>query len=413
MNANPSNTDRDPAYGWVVVTGAALCMGLGNGALLTISVYLKPLVAEFGWDRGAISLAYMLGCSGIGVGGIAMGWLSDRLPTRWLILMAALTLVGVLYGLAHMSTLWEFYLLYTILGLVPVAACFSPLIALTGKWFTHRKGLALGITTAGQSLGYAVVPFLARHLITLQGWRDAYLTLAFLCGGLLFVAALLLREPSTSEAAKSPNTQHNKHGAGFLPARQTVAWLSTAAIFSMALIGTARLHMVPLIQDNGHAPQIAASVLSVLMVASLLGRLGFGRLADSIGGLRSVLLAAVGQTLVIYLFMFSSSIILFYLLGALFGVAYGAMMTCYMICLREMVPLRNLGTSVGILGLLGWVGIGLGGWQGGLLFDASGGYALPFAMALLAGVVNVGILLAFRWRLQRHASGLTPQTQSA
>ena len=128
-----------------------------------------------------------------------------------------------------------------------------------------------------------------------------------------------------------------------------------------------------------------------------------------LGGLRTVLLAALGQTLVVFWFAQVHTLPPFYLLGAVFGVAYGGVMTGYMICIRELVPLHRRGMSVGILSLLGWVGIGLGGWQGGALFDLSGSYTLPFLVATLAGGVNLAILGALFLRLNRGVARLATE----
>ncbi len=395
---------QDPSYGWVVVAGAAICMAFGNGSLLTISVFLKPLTAEFGWQRGEISFAYLVGTMALGFGGIAMGWLADRLPVRRLVLVGAGAVGLSFLLLGRMETLWQLYLLYGLLGGVGGAICFSPLIALTGKWFVRRKGLALGITTAGQSLGYAIVPFLARYLISTQGWRDSYTLLAVLCAGVVAGLALLLKDPPQLAQERHGGPAQSPHPEGAespLPFAVTVAWLSAAALFSMTLIGTATVHMVALTQDIGIEPQLAASVLSVVMMSCIAGRIGFGRLADHIGGLKAVLIAALGQTVVVYGFMLVHELVPLYLLGAFFGVSYGGVMTCYMICLREMVPMRHLGTSVGIISLLGWAGIGLGGWQGGYLFDLSGDYSASFAVALSAGIVNIIVLGVLWLRLHR------------
>jgi MFS family permease len=406
---------QDPPYGWVVVMAAAVCMAFGNGSLLTLSVFLKPLVAEFGWLRGEVSFAYLVGTMALGAGGIAMGWLADRYPVRWLVLAGAAA-IGIAFGLlAHLTALWQLHLLYALLGGVAGAACFAPLIAITGNWFERRKGLALGITTAGQSLGYAIVPFLARELITTQGWRATYTALAVLCAAVVGAMALLLRDPPGLAAARRAAAAPSGAAAAAatpaapLPSGITVAWLSAAALFSMTLIGMATVHVVALAQDAGIAAQLAASVLSVMMVGGILGRVGMGRLADRLGGLRTALLAALAETLLVFGFVYVHTLAPLLVLGGAFGMAYGGVMTCYMVSIRELVPLERRGTSVGILAMLGWVGIGLGGWQGGALFDLSGAYTLPFAVAAAAGVVNVALLGALWLRLGRAAAPLAPR----
>ncbi len=216
--------------------------------------------------------------------------------------------------------------------------------------------------------------------------------------------ALLLRDPpgfGDRRRAAATAVPGTAAGPVPMPFGHSVAWLGAAALFSMTLIGAGTVHVVALVQDLGLPPQSAAGVLTLVMLGAMVGRIALGRLADRLGGPRTVLVAALGQTLTVYWFVELHTLPALYVLGACFGLFQGAVMTCYMVCIRELVPLHRQGTAVGIVALFGWIGIGFGGWQGGALFDLSGDYRLSYLVAALAGAVNVAILAALWLRLSR------------
>ena len=166
------------------------------------------------------------------------------------------------------------------------------------------------------------------------------------------------------------------------------------------------MHLVPLAMDTGLDPETATSLLVVLMASGIVGRLFFGALADHIGGLKSYFLASVGQTLMVFWFTQTTSLVPLYGLSILFGFAFSGVMTCLLICAREAAPIRIAGFAVAIVGATGWIGMGLGGYQGGFFFDLTGDYVVSYANAALAGVINIAIVSALMWYRQQLVSRL-------
>jgi predicted MFS family arabinose efflux permease len=166
------------------------------------------------------------------------------------------------------------------------------------------------------------------------------------------------------------------------------------------------VHLVPLGIDLGCSPQTAAGLLLSLMIAGVFGRVFFGWLADRIGGLRSYFLASLAQTLVVFWFTQTASVTLLYQLSVLFGFGFAGVMTCLLICAREAAPLRISGTAMAIVSTTAWIGMGIGSYQGGYFYDASGSYVLSYANAAVAGMLNLAVVLALIWFRQRHAARL-------
>lgn len=224
---------RESRYGWLMVALTPLFIGLANGSMSSMAVFLEPLSSDLGWLRGQTSFGYLAGAVSVGLGGMAMGYLADRLPLRSVAIGGAASLGTALLLLSHTHSQAEFYLYYMLLGGLGASAFHAPLLANVGNWFERNKGLAIGITTSGIALGQASVIYGSRFLISLLGWRGAYVALGGAAWALLLPLALLMRKPVGAEAAaRGPATQRASSAAEppIAPAL-AVGWVSMAVIF--------------------------------------------------------------------------------------------------------------------------------------------------------------------------------------
>jgi len=391
----------DSAHAWFLVVVASLLMGTGAGALISISTFLKPISADFGWLRGETSFAYMAGAIAMGFGGVVMGYLSDRYSTRPVVVTGILFLGGALLLLATQSSLWQFYLYYCILGGLGAAALDAPLLANVGSWFHRNMGLALGLASAGRALGQGLVPFTGGLLISAYGWRGAYLVLGVVCILGLLPLSLIIRNPAgwaeAKEASRRASAVELQSTYPVSP-KLIVAWLGSAAVFCCTCMGTAMVHAVAIAQDAGIAANDAAAVILLIYVSGFFGRIAFGKLADHIGGIRSYWLASFGQTVLIYWFTQMHHLIGFYVLAVVFGFFMAGVMTGLIVCVRELTPVHMRGMSTGVVFLTAWIGMGLGGYQAGYFFDLSGAYLISYGNAVAMGTINliiVGTLYVF------------------
>jgi len=394
-------------YAWLLVIVASVLMGMGAGALISISTFLKPISADFGWLRGETSFAYMAGAIAMGLGGIAMGYLSDRYSTRPVVVVGIFCLGGALLLLATQSALWQFYLYYGLLGGFGSSALDAPLLSNVGNWFNRNKGLALGLALAGRALGQGLVPFSAGLLIASYGWRDAYAILGIICvAGMLPLAFIVRNPPGLAEAKEVSRraTAAEQQAAYPVPPKLAVAWLSGAGLFCCVCMGTAMVHAVAIAEDAGIGAREAAGVILLIYVSGFLGRIAFGKLSDHIGGIRSYLMASFGQAVLIYWFTQMQSLAGFYAHAVVFGFFMSGVMTGLIVCVRELTPVHLRGTSIGIVFLVAWIGMGLGGYQAGLLFDWSGAYRIPYAAAAAMGIVNVVIVGALYFYVRQRTA---------
>lgn len=381
----------DPRTAWLMVAACAAIVALAFGAIVNMAVFLTPLGIEFGWSRAELSLAYSIAGIATGMGGIVMGHFADRVPIRRLVLGGAAVLVVAFLWLARLRSLAELYAVHALLGAVGIGALMAPLNSVAGQWMARNPGLAIGVVSAGGALGQGLMPFLARHLVLVQGWRQAYETL-----GLLYLVVLV---PLALAIRNAPRADAGAAGAGALARRAggpsaawRLGWLCTAVLFCCLCMATPIVHVAALGADRGLGGRESAGLLAVMMVFGMAGRLGFGRLADRAGNLQAYIVASAGQTALAFLFPMMESRAALYTLSALFGLVFSGAMTSFILCAREYAPAGRSGLAIGLVMSFGWFGMALGGWQGGLFYDLCGSYAVSFANASLGGVANLLVL---------------------
>jgi MFS family permease len=378
---------------------------LAFGVLGSVSVFLKPLATEFGWSRSETALGYTTVAFSSALFGVIWGYVSDRAGGRWLGLLGAVSMCALLYLMSQQTSLWHFYTLYFLFGALCNGAVSAPLFASVGFWFKRQPGFALGVTAAGGAAGQGVVPFLASHAITNYGWQTAYqlMALAYLVIALPF--AFLIREAPDRVFGRA--NQPTQLRSVSLSEREVIVWISVAVIFCCNCMAIPIVHLVPLLTDQGKDPNVAASALLVLMLCGVAGRVMGGKLGDLIGALPAYMIMSLGQTVFVFGFPHLSGLPGIYLLAAAFGFTYSGVMSAILVCTRMMVGPGIAARAMGITSFFGWIGMGLGGFFGGYLFDTTGDYLSAFAFASVMGIINLAVLTAFYFRIKGSAPPAT------
>lgn len=383
----------------LAVVGGTVGMALGFGCLALTSVFMQPLEAAFGWSRAEVSLGYGVASVGMALGGLVWGRLSDRLDIRVLLAIGGAGMVVSLLAMGAMQSLWHFYAANLVLGALGFAVLYAPLISAPGEWFAHRRGLAVGIVTAGGAAGQGVLPYLATLMIRDLGWRSAFLAL----GAIVLVALALTFPPMRRPAGAIAG------GAAVAPARQSagertaLALLAFAAFMCCTCMGVPLVHLASFVGGVCGSPELGATSLLVAMLAATVGRVCFGLIADRIGYLPSYALASAVQTGCVLVYPLLGDSLSLLALSAVFGFGFAGNMTCLILCVRETVAATRFGVALGLVMLVAWAGMGVGAYAGGLLFDAFASYALSFVLAGAAGGLNLAALLALA-RLRRRTA---------
>jgi MFS family permease len=390
-----------PLYRWVIVLASAVILALSMGLLINgMTVFFVPLEKAFGWQRGDIALINSAGLIGCAVGGVLMGRLADNFSTQRICIFGAIVLGVCVLVSAYADQLWQFYALYFIAGAFGGAAFFAPLVALVGNWFTAGAGLAIGIVSGGQALGQGGIPLVAALLIAELEWDGALTALGVAILAIAVPLTFLLRDPPA--LAVNVAAPPDEPLAGRLPHNVVVVTMSIAVIGCCTLMAVPLMHLVRLPQGKGIAAADAGGVMLAMLTAGFFGRVFFGRLADMIGAVPAYITASVLQTVLVFGFTQFQSLNAFYFYAVLYGFGYSGVMTGILTSVRALTrPSRRAGAT-GIVVAFGFVGHGIGGWQGGMLFDLTGDYMASYAVAAAAGIFNLLVMTTLLMRIRRH-----------
>lgn len=383
-----------------MVAAATLGMGAGFGGMTTVSSLIAPLEAEFGALRAEVSLAYTLITLGTALGGLVVGRLTDRFPSRPIV-MAGAAIVGLaLILVAAQTRLEAIQAIYLTAGFLGFSCLYGPLLTTTALWFPERGGLALGLVTMGGALGQGLVPPLFEALAAGFGWRGGLVALGLLYLGGIAPAMWFVTKPPVTVLAAAGTAGRGWPLAPFLP----VALLAGAATLCCVVMGTPLVHLMPLAIAGGADPAVASGVLTAMMAAGCASRLVAGAIADRLGALATYALFAAGQTAAVCLFIVPAQGLALTVAAVVYGLAFGGVMTGLVCTVKAAVPAPVLGRAMAAVGLTAWLGMGLGGYQGGLCFDLTGSYAASFGNAALAGAANLAFLGLLGLLLRRAGS---------
>jgi MFS family permease len=383
-------------YGWIIVAVGIVISCVGMGTLMSLGVFLQPITQDTGWSRTGISATATLNFLAMGFGSFLWGALSDRFGSRVVVFCGGLVLGFGLAAASQVGTLVAFQVIYGLSVGLAVGAFFVPLTALTTRWFTRHRSLAVSLVSAGLALGSTLIAPLSRWIMLSHDWRYALLVLAAMAIAIILPAAMLLREPP-----EAPGEVSAMSGAAASmtvgQALRTPQFAAIAGAFFMCCAAHSGpiFHMVSYAADCGVPAMAAATVFGVAGLSALSGRIICGIVADRTGAKQTLVAGLALQALAVSLYLFTSSLGSFYAVAALFGFAYGGVMPLYAILVREYFPANIMGSVFGVVAMVSTLGMALGPPLGGFLFDRFGGYvwlyvgSMGFAIAAAAIAVMV------------------------
>jgi MFS family permease len=412
MTSAPAEAESPYAW-WRLAVSLAL-MTLGGAGMYSITVVLPRIQADFGIDRGAASFPYTLTMIGFGVGGILMGKLSDRFGVMVPVLGGAVGL-GLGFIAASASTsLWQFTLAQGLLiGLLGTSATFAPLVADTSRWFTRRRGIALAICMSGNYMAGAIWPPLIQLFTEGGGWRQAYFNIGVICLVAMLPLALVLRRPPPALAGAEPvgvgaaasSTVASERPLGLSPATLQ-ALLCVAGVSCCVAMSMPQVHIVAYCTDLGFGAARGAEMLSIMLGMGVASRLISGWISDRIGGLRTLLLGSVLQGIALLMFLPFDGLVPLYLISGMFGLFQGGIVPSYALIVREHFSPAQAGVRTGTVLMATLLGMALGGWMSGVIFDLTGSYQAAFVNGIGFNLLNVGIVIFLLRRARARGVGL-------
>jgi len=399
-------------YGWYILIACFLLLFFQAGARFSFGVIFKPMIAEFGWDRASISLAFFLNMTFFALTMSLAGRLYDRYGPKWIIFVSTLFLSAGYGCITFIDTLLEFHIYYGILAAIGTGGASIPLIAaMMSKWFEKHRGFVISLALSGNCIGqFVLVPVFSQVVIRF-GWRASYAFISLLILAVNTIIALLVvkRDPQDlglmPYGRKSPTaTAGNKvsqdsAAADDLNLKQAMAtssfWLFLVAMFVCGsgdfLVIT---HLIPMVTDFDISASIAANMLAWFGLLSMGGILIVGPLSDRIGNKLPLAFSFVLRLFLFVMILKYQNLVSFYVFSVAFGFTFLITAPLNTTLIGKLYGFSHVGLLSGFITTIHHLGGGFWAYMGGITFDKTGSYRLSFVIsAIMAGLAAGCILL--------------------
>ena len=406
--------DIDGFKAWMRL-GAALLIGtLGGVGMWSVVVVLPAVQAEFGVDRGAASLPYSLTMIGYAIGSVFMGRWTDRVGVFRPVVAGALAL-GVGYvATAYARNLLEFALAQAVLiAAIGSSPLFGPLMADVSWWFRRYRGFALSVCACGNYLAGVFWPPIINFFMQTHGWRATQIGMGLFLMVVMLPLAFLFRKPAP--AAETPlqsditrAEQRDLSRPFGLTPNMAQALIALAGIACCVAMSMPQVHIVAYCADLGYGVARGAEMLSIMMAFGVVSRLLSGYISDKIGGLKTLLIGSFLQGVALALYVFFDGLSSLYVVSALFGLFQGGIVPSYAMIVREYFPAKEAGTRVSIALTATMIGMALGGWLNGVIFDWTNSYDMAFLNGLAWNFLNLTIAVFLLLRVSGGSARARP-----
>ena len=394
-------------YGWVVVAAFFIVGTILLGIRLSFGVFFKSIESEFALSRAATSTIFSVSLLLTGIFAILAGWALDRYGPRIVILM-----MGIFSGLgliltSQTNSLWQLFVTYSLLLSMGTGAVFVVLTSTVSRWFDKKRGLALGIASSGAGLGTVIMAPFATYLIFNFGWRMAYLVMGLIAWSIVIPLSRLMKKdpreigalPDGVKSRTIEGVENGEQSPGlslFQAFRARSFWVVVFIwVFYATSIHLVFTHLIPHATDIGISAEGAASILSLIGVSTIVGRVSFGMASDRMGrkltGVTSILL----QTVAMIWFIWARELWMFYGFALVFGFAQGGFAPSMGALIGDTFGLGRIGAIFGVLEVGFGIGAAIGPVLGGYIFDVTHSYTAAFivgAVVMFAGTVLVALI---------------------
>ncbi len=391
-------------FGWWIVLSACFIQSMNQGLLTQgFTVYFLPLQAEFGWSRALLSAGFSTSHVETGILGPLEGWLADKFgPRRGGVLGVILLGVGFIL-LSRVQTIVAFFGAFFVISAGSSLCGLVPLMVAVFNWFVRRRTLALGIAMAGSGLGGIIVPLVAWSM-TNQGWRTTALISGIVIWLIGIPLALFMRHkpeqygylpdgdrpassearPQEQEAGKSAKTkpQADDYFSPKEALRTGAFWLIAAGHASAVLMVSAiNLHLAPhLVQQLKISLEAAGSIVALVLLISIIGRVVGGFLADRINKKILLVTCMLSHTIGLLILTYATNMAQVVLFAIFHGMAWGARAPTQNSIRAEYFGRKSIGLILGLASIMTTVASIIAPIFAGWLSDVRGDYRVAFTI---------------------------------
>ena len=385
--------EHDSLYSWTRLLIALLLATVGNIGMWVVVIVLPDIQIEFKIDRSTASIPFAFTMVGFAIGNWVMGHVVDRYGiTKTIILAATVNTAGYIAAM-YVNNVYSLSILQFFIGL-GTAAAFGPLIADTSHWFLKRRGIAVALIASGNYFSGAIWPPLFNNTLQSDGWRDVYWILALSTVFIMIPLSFLLTKKISEETARISDaaSSDKRQNVSISPKALTIL-LSIAGIGCCVAMSMPQVHIVAFCIDLGFGPAVGAEMLSLMLIGGIISRLINGLIADKLGGVYTLLIGSTLQCIALFLYLPFDGLVSLYIVSLVFGLSQGGIVPSYAIIIREYLPGADAGTRVGFVMMCTIMGMAIGGWMSGWIYDLTGSYAAAFWNGIVWNFLNIAIVL--------------------
>ncbi|WP_121061016.1 CynX/NimT family MFS transporter [Chachezhania antarctica] len=384
---------HDSTYSWIRLGFTILTGVMANCGMWVIVVIMPSVETDFGATRAAASMPYILTMIGFAVGNLLIGRVIDRFGAPRALVGAGLC-ISAGYALSAIApSIWVLSACHLLLGL-GTAVGFGPLIADISHWFLRRRGIAVGLAASSNYVSGVLASMFASALLADYDWRTVYFVFAVLTVSTILPLSLLFRRklPLDAHGAAEAQSAINRRSTGMSP--RVLAWmLGLAGIGCCVAMSMPQVHIVAYCIGLGYGPATGAEMLTLMLAGGVISRVASGFIADRLGGVATLLIGSVLQCIALALFLPWDGLVPLYVISTVFGLSQGGIVPSYAVVVREYMPPREAGARVGFVLMLTILGMALGGWMAGVIYDLTGSYRLAFINGVAWNGLNIAIML--------------------
>jgi len=401
-----SSSSIETRGSWVVASVALFIMMMAFGAAWITAVGLKDIAAEAGGARSTPALASSLAWLGSGIGGILMGRIAERVGTRWTVMSGAL-MIGLGLSISTLGPPWPLWIGHGLfIGLIGLGGINAPLYIYVSRWFDRRRGSALALISSGSYLAGAMWPPVFERAIVGFGWRQTMLWYALAeIVVIVPLAAIYFRHPPEEVHAVTASGGGVEHARVLgMPRNLVFAMMCAAGVLCCIPMAMPQGHLVAFCSDVGISRSMGALMLSVLLGTAFFSRQVWGVISDRVGGLATVLIGSIWQTVSMTGFLVTQNEAGLFTVAAAFGLGFSGIIPAYVLAVRELFPASEASWRIPTMLLFSGFGMAAGGWIAGLLYDHFGYYAPAFATGVGSNLFNILVVGVLVTRQRFHAT---------
>ena len=345
---------------------------------------------DFGWSRTTITSGNAVGKMIIAAFAFLSGWIVDKFGPRRVMLVGIVLGGGALIGLGNMTgSLWQFYFFYFISSLAYMTAGPLPNQVLVSRWFTANRGKAMGFIYIGIGVGGVVVPQLARLFNVNFNWHMSLSLLGAIMILLAFPAIWMVKDNPSVSQAKAKSDEPKISFKEVFRKRNVYLLVIGSACSIGAVAGTSQHMKLFLSTDLGFSQTLAANMFSMILGASIIGRILMGILADKFPKKYVMILiySLVAASIPLLYFVEGNPNII-YVFAFFFGVALGGDYMIIPLMAAELFGVKILGRIMGVVITADVLGEAFAPLLVGYIRDNSANYTLGFTALIVLAVVG-------------------------